>query len=310
VEGFELLRVEDALLPKLGEMLHVADSTQLGKGRDAIPYPRPYGRLKLEAAWHCVAPDRDAKYQLTKNEVRREINMLREQGKHLPCDKAGQDRTKLDEAGSRLDQATGRMRSATLNEKLLLHGTKPEFVISLLQQGLNERVTSVRGMLGAGVYLAEDAEKVDQYCHPDSGDRNPELEELHRILFPNEPDAFRHPAWPKFCAECGKALVPGDAICTKCGAKVAHVTPGSVNDLFYVFVVRALCGYVAYSYDEKDTRNFHGADKRELCEVPGSKVRFHSLIFDGSSKGFRYREFVSFHSDRTHIEYLLAYRRV
>ena len=259
--------MDDALLPVLKALLNVEDPKQLGKGRDVNPYLRAYTRLELEAAWQCIAPDRNERYELEKKQVRRDISMLQSQGMAMQI-----ERTKLDWIkDSTLDP--------DLNEKWLLHGTKPEFVLAMLQQGLNERITSMNGMLGAGVYLAEDAEKVDQYCFPDSGQGSPEFDELHRILFPNTPGAARHPAGP------------GSA-------------PGGVNDLFYVFVVRALCGYT-YHQDMPG-----GADRRELPEVPGSTppVRYHSLIFD--STRFRYREFVNFHSVRTHIQYLLAYRRV
>lgn len=289
VDGWELLPVEDALLPALNALLHVEDPKQLGKGNDVTAYPRKYTSLKLEAAWHCVAPDRDVRYEAAKNEVKRDILELKKQGKNLQLLP-----TKLDQAGRHVP-ATGGGLDRDLNEKWLLHGTKPEFVLKLLKEGFNERVTSSSGMLGRGVYLAENAEKVDQYCLPDSGKGNPEFEELHRILFPNEPDAFRHPAGPP-------PVVFGRA---------SPLPPGGDNDLFYVFVVRALCGYFLRSHDLNDTRMFQkGADRRELCEVPESNVRYHSLIFDGSSRGFRYREFVFKHSDLTNIQYLLAYRRV
>ena len=49
------------------------------------------------------------------------------------------------------------------NERFLLHGTQPGFILPILTSGLNERLTSVHGLFGSGIfYLAEDCEKSDQ----------------------------------------------------------------------------------------------------------------------------------------------------
>ena len=55
---------------------------------------------------------------------------------------------------------------AEINEKLLLHGTKPETVLPILANGLNERFCG--GLFGHGTYLAEEVEKIDQYVHIDT----------------------------------------------------------------------------------------------------------------------------------------------
>jgi len=51
-----------------------------------------------------------------------------------------------------------------VNEKILLHGTRPETLLTLLQNGLSERFSG--GLFGNGSYLAEDPSKIDQYCMP------------------------------------------------------------------------------------------------------------------------------------------------
>ena len=55
-----------------------------------------------------------------------------------------------------------------INEKYLWTGTKPENVPLIIQQGAEERVASLRGLFGAGIYLAEYASKSDQYLVSDS----------------------------------------------------------------------------------------------------------------------------------------------
>ena len=51
------------------------------------------------------------------------------------------------------------------NEVWLLHGTKPENAVTLIQTGLNERFSN--GLFGSGSYLGEQIDKVDQYCTAD-----------------------------------------------------------------------------------------------------------------------------------------------
>ena len=101
--------------------------------------------------------------------------------------------TKLDVATSSL-RLNGRELDQTLNEKWLLHGTKPESVIPILESGLNERLSG--GIFGSGIYLAEDAEKIDQYTRPDEPNiANPgeDLEELRDILYGGGEDSVTRP---------------------------------------------------------------------------------------------------------------------
>ena len=69
-------------------------------------------------------------------------------------------------------QLPGRLED-NINERCLLHGTRPEHVLNLLQNGLNERMSKSSGAFGGGLYLAEDIEKIDQYCSPDPGFEHP-----------------------------------------------------------------------------------------------------------------------------------------
>jgi hypothetical protein len=56
------------------------------------------------------------------------------------------------------------------NEVFHFHGTSPEIVNIIASNGFEERVCSLRGLFGAGIYLAENSSKSDEYCTPsDSG---------------------------------------------------------------------------------------------------------------------------------------------
>ncbi|EFC38379.1 hypothetical protein NAEGRDRAFT_73830 [Naegleria gruberi] len=58
--------------------------------------------------------------------------------------------------------------NSDMNEKYLWHGTKPEYVQAITEHGSDERVASLSGLFGAGIYFAEYCSKSDQYCTPDS----------------------------------------------------------------------------------------------------------------------------------------------
>ena len=93
-----------------------------------------------------------------------------------------------------------------VGEAFVLHASKPELVLPIAHNGLNDRVVSSRSAFGTGIYLAEDIENTDQYCTSDPDYESPGLENLHARLF-----------------RAGGNSHAGD-------------------DLFYVFVVRAVCG--------------------------------------------------------------------
>jgi hypothetical protein len=173
--------------------------------------------------------------------------------------------------GCRLDE--------TLNEKLLAHGTKPENVAPVLQNGLNERFCS--GMFGRGCYLAEDCGKCDQYCTVDHEDGD--YPELHKLLYT---DCGRpHPKDVHYILICRAVL--GVAACTKDGETLADSGAPVFADL----------------------------EKRELAAIPGvspdvAAIPYHSLLVEKGERVARYREAVLTHSDRIKIEYLIAYHRL
>eukprot|EP00039_Didymoeca_costata_P007564 m.101228 g.101228 ORF g.101228 m.101228 type:complete len:1595 (+) comp13736_c2_seq2:1510-6294(+) len=56
-----------------------------------------------------------------------------------------------------------------LNEVYLFHGTKPDVAAVIVETGFEEKVASLSGMYGAGIYFADQANKSDQYT---TADRN------------------------------------------------------------------------------------------------------------------------------------------
>ena len=55
---------------------------------------------------------------------------------------------------------------ASINELFLLHGTKPDALVSVLTNGPSDKFSD--GLFGQGVYMAENACKTDQYTTKDS----------------------------------------------------------------------------------------------------------------------------------------------
>lgn len=55
----------------------------------------------------------------------------------------------------------------SLNEALLWHGTAAHNVDAIATSGMDERVCHLQGMLGAGLYFAQDSCKAGQYAPPD-----------------------------------------------------------------------------------------------------------------------------------------------
>lgn len=210
--------------------------------------------------------------------------------------------TKLSLAGALLPGPVDRH----LNESWFLHGSRPELILSVLQNGFNERLCTTQGLFGGGTYLAEDAAKVDQYCTSDSVHCGPGLEDLHRRLY---------------------------------RGGVQHA-PGT----YYAFACRAVCGLTIFSRDgfhhSADGRRsiWANMERRELCFVPGVSpaMNYQSLVGELSKVGAtpsrdcdsscmcrtwvpldkdlplisRFREFIVFDSARVYPEYLLAFRRV
>ncbi|EOD33682.1 hypothetical protein EMIHUDRAFT_229417 [Emiliania huxleyi CCMP1516] len=98
-------------------------------------------------------------------------------------------------AGDLAPSSWSRPPKRRVNEALLLHGTQPGALLSMLANGLNERFsgTNAGTAFGNGVYLAEDLGKSDQYVELDerlsvrtqqSGERAVSMD-TRKPIFPN-----------------------------------------------------------------------------------------------------------------------------
>jgi hypothetical protein len=274
-DGFALraLRPEtDASeLQSLEALLQTERPKWLGWGKDQKGKYGPYDKLKLACAWKVVHPRLMDKYTAGKKVVQQEIELLGENGKNVKCVPGWPVKTA---------RARGFDLSQDCNEVILLHGTNPEKLLTLLSTGLNERYsgTNVGTDFGDGVYLAEDAGKTDQYVSADSMyDPN---SELHKRLYD---ETVPHP-----------------------------------DDVFYVLVVRAALGFpVRTQFAGKSATSMDNGEPifpvnyRELSAVPGvtPPILHHSLIAELGESIKRYREFVFFHSEYVHIDFVIAYHR-
>jgi len=172
---------------------------------------------------------------------------------------------------------------ASLNEVYLLHGTKPETVLSVAANGLNERFCG--GLFGHGTYFAEDVAKTDNYVTVDvtQGD----YLELHRELYNTR--TLLHPQRVYYVFLC--RVVAGCFCRTMDGD--TQIDGGS----------SLWC----------NTSGRAGAmEKRELAAIPGTvpPEPFHALLAELGGRIGRYREIINFHGDRLYPEYLIAYHRV
>merc|ERR1719213_880054 len=52
---------------------------------------------------------------------------------------------------------------ASLNERLVFHGTTPDYVEQIAQRGFDERLANLSGLYGAGIYFAEKSCKAFRY---------------------------------------------------------------------------------------------------------------------------------------------------
>ncbi len=147
------------------------------------------------------------------------------------------------------------------NELRLLHGTKPDLVISILQNGMNERFAgaSVGTKFGHGLYFADDAGKADQYMGEDQ-------------------------------------QYVGNSLLHKCIYSSSDSHPGHV---FYALVFRVTLGHsVHYADKEKECFN-PKAESRELCNIPNTAppTPYHSLVAEGTRlrPKYRFNEYVVTH---------------
>lgn len=223
-----------------------------------------HSSFRLGQAWRIENPGIWAKYAAERERLKSAVAAL-PRGQRTP-------KAKLREV---FWKALGHMSNgldADVNELYLMHGTKPDILMSVVSGGLNERFSG--GNFGHGTYFAEDLGKNDQYVTEDAkyGDHK----ELHKELYTN----VRHPGKVYYVFLCRVAF--GHYVTTK----DARTIDGSGANLW-------------------------SSAQRELAYIPGVSPPepFHGLLAETGGAIQRYREFITFHGDRIYPEYLLAYHR-
>eukprot|EP00746_Dinoflagellata_sp_MGD_P164367 gnl/MRDRNA2_/MRDRNA2_92958_c0_seq1.p1 gnl/MRDRNA2_/MRDRNA2_92958_c0~~gnl/MRDRNA2_/MRDRNA2_92958_c0_seq1.p1 ORF type:complete len:560 (+),score=118.68 gnl/MRDRNA2_/MRDRNA2_92958_c0_seq1:151-1680(+) len=283
-QGWAVHKVDTGTLATLRRMFQVTQPGELGKGRDVHKYYQAYSGLEVHCAWRI-------EHQGLWRRFASERVMMAQQLQRAGPKYQEAVETKLSTTASGLPGET----NDQVHETWLLHGSRPDVLLTILSNGLNDRVTSGQGGFGAGIYLAEDPEKADQYCSPDPKYASPDLEELHYRLF--RPEGNKHPD----------------------------------EDLFYCFAVRALLGATLRTKGLERTgwpedksaavptrdcqtgeKLFLTDDRRQLVDIPGTvpPVNHHSLVAERGVAVKRFREFVAFDANQVYAEYLLAYKRV
>jgi hypothetical protein len=252
---------------------------QLGQGRD-VAYAKGWEHVQvgqrkmcLQSAWKLHNPKTEQKYQAGMTGVAQDFRDPTLTG--TPVAQVDPD---LTERTAGLWQYEEGDQRTELGETFLYHGVPPDAVLPIIQNGLSEKFagSNAGSMFGEGIYLAEDSGKCDQYCTPDCGKND----ELHRMLYADSEDF--------------------------------------IGPVYYLVVCKVILGKTAEAWSSRppvtDSRGrpLLLANKRDLVTVPGSKkVHYHSLLADQIAPGskLRYKEFVSFHSERIRPVYLLAYTR-
>jgi hypothetical protein len=253
---------DEGVMAVLQEFLN---GTGIGDGgRDQQQRGR-YSRLELAAAWRVENFDLFCAYKVaqrkvlsfaakvpvrgdSKARIRKELYVSARAARRLPVD-----------------------LEKVCNEVRLLHGTKPDLVCQIVQNGMNERFAgaSAGTAFGDGSYFPDDAGKIDQYVVEDQ--RYDAANALHQQLY---------------------------------SGSSSH--PGSV---FYAFVFRVTLGHsVKYAKRGQQEPCFNpNSKRRELKNIPNTETPtpYHSLVAGAlANNTFRYNEYVVFHTDQTYPEYL------
>lgn len=243
------------------------DPRHLGKGRD-VKEKDVYSKLVLARGWRIENPRLWQRYSVERQGVQEELEQHQLRLPNM------QWRQSFFEASTELPENLVHK----VNEVRLWHGTKPDTVLALLRNGLNERFSG--GCFGHGSYLAEDAGKNDQYVVKDPALGSPKLGELHRLLYKD----VDHPGNVFYLLLCRTVL--GVCVRTQSGDGLAT------------------------SMDDSSSQVFATSERRELALIPGSTCHYHGLLVELGDAVKRFREILQFHDSRIYPEYLVAYHRI
>ncbi len=281
-DGFALHPIHsgrDAAVWKALEKMLATDPAKLRKsGSDRSG--TKHDRLRLACAWRFEHPSMWDRYMGGQQQVLRDKRLLEAAHMH---------------ATGGLPMATARAASGLpgqlrgdVNEAMLMHGTNPGVMLSMLSTGPNERFsgTNAGTAYGDGTYFAEDAGKNDQYTAVD--ERYDVGSELHKRLYAH---GVRHPGKVYYLLVCRVAM--GHHVRTQDSVNQPVLTlpvaprdsPLSIDDGLPIFPISF----------------------RELAVVPNvmPPVHYHALLADVLAIRARYREIVVFHSEFVYPEYVL-----
>ncbi|CAJ1365238.1 unnamed protein product [Effrenium voratum] len=184
---------------------------------------------------------------------------------------ARRERIAMAEVRHREGQHEGALQiTAEVNEVFLLHGTKPETVKHILNDGLNERFSG--GLFGSGSYLAEDPEKSDQYATVDRDGK----------MLPTDLSTECRSIGDVFYIFVCRTLL-GWFVQTKDGE--THLQSG-----LSIWSTR----------DKRELSYIPGVEPQ---------MTFQSLQVEIGGRVHRNREYILTHSERIYPEYLIAYSR-
>merc|ERR1711871_1553262 len=261
-----------AVFSALQECLAVDNPHYLGKGRDQRQHGKNYTKLELQQAWRVENPSLWSTYQGARNQVhghaKEEPDLIREAMKNRI-----QVRKVLYDASSKLPRQLDR----DVNEVFLLHGTEPTNLNLICRDGVNDKFSG--GLFHHATYLAEDAQKNDQYVTQDLVLNSTGMQDMHLKMYSE-----------------------------------THMHPGEV---FYIIVCRVTLGYPLFTTEGRtSTQNgaplFHPHAKvkgSQLNVIPGTNVAAHSLVAETGQIIFRNREFMIYNKSQVYPEYVLAYKR-
>jgi len=247
-DGFRLVPMQDdSVLSCLQE--HLRGNGIGNGGKDQLVSGR-YSSLKLARAWRVENDDLYGQYKVAQRRVLSFVARVPFRG-----DSKARIRSELYNSSTGL---AWRMEEGC-NEVRLLHGTQPALVMSILQNGMNERFAgaSAGTMFGDGSFFADDAGKIDQYVRVDQ--QYDGTSSLHNRLY-----------------------------------STSHSHPGHV---FYALVFRVMLGHSVHYADKREVSFNPNTRRRELCSIPSTDppTSYHSLIAEGSKVNLRYNEYVVFH---------------
>ena len=286
-------QADSAVWEQLQGFLAVDDPKSLGYGRDLQQKSKQkYVALRLAAAWRIQNPALWARYSAGKQKIRNDLRAVSQAGKGHP--KRGGPGLPL-RLHAQARTLPGPPLDDEIRETMLMHGTKPQFLLNILANGPNERYSGAIGTLfGNGMYFAEDADKVDQYVAVDKAfvkQQGPTKGALHARLYGTVREQ-KHPGSVYYLLICRVAL--GHYVRTRDAAPACKsMDAGGSRDGAVPCFAR-------------------GDNPRELATVPGVNppVHFHSLLGEKGPGHLRHREIVLFHGEYLYPEYLLAVHRV